>query len=52
MSYKKLLHVVWECKYHIVIVPKYRYKVFSMEVKEPVKDELKKLCTWMRIEII
>ena len=52
MSYKKLSHVVWECKYHIVIVPKYRYNVFSREVKEAVKDELKKLCTWLRIEII
>jgi len=52
MSIDKLSHVVWECKYHIVFVPKYRYKVFSREVKESIKDELKKLCLWMRVEII
>ena len=52
MSKYKLEHVVWDCKYHIVLVPKYRYKVFNREVKESVRDGLKKLCTWMRIEII
>jgi len=52
MSKNKLAHVVWECKYHIVLVPKYRYKVFDREVRQAVKEELKKLCVWMRIEII
>ena len=52
MNKNKLAHVVWDCKYHIVFVPKYRYNIFSKEVKEAVKDELKKLCTWLRIEII
>ena len=52
MNYKKLSHVVWDCKYHLVVVPKYRYKVFDQEVRKAVKEELKKLCTWMRIEIL
>jgi putative transposase len=52
MSTRKLAHVVWDCKYHIVIVPKYRYKVFTKEIKEAVKNEVKKLCVWKRIEII
>lgn len=52
MSIDKLAHVVWECKYHIVFVPKYRYNIFTREVKESIKDELKKLCLWMRVEII
>ncbi len=43
MSKFKLAHVVWDCKYHIVLVPKYRYTVFNQEVRESVKDELKKL---------
>jgi len=49
---KSLAHVVWDCKYHIVLVPKYRYKVFQKEVKEAVRDELKKLCLWLRIAIV
>ena len=52
MSKFTLAHVVWDCKYHIVLVPKYRYSVFTKEVKDAVKEEIKKLCTWMRIEII
>ncbi|OHD65290.1 MAG: hypothetical protein A2176_15245 [Spirochaetes bacterium RBG_13_51_14] len=51
MSIDKLAHVVWECKYHIVIVPEYQYKIFSIEVKESIKDELKKLCLWMRVQL-
>jgi putative transposase len=52
MSKNKLAHVVWECKYHVVIVPKYRYKVFGKDLKKAVRDELKKLCLWMKITII
>ena len=30
-----LAHVVWDCKYHIVLVPKYRYKgILSIVVDE------------------
>ncbi len=52
MSEKTLSHVVWECKYHVVLVPKYRYQVFGQEVREAVRDELKELCLWMRLEIL
>jgi len=52
MSKNILEHVVYECKYHIVLVPKYRYKIFEKEVKVAIRDEIKKLCIWMKIEII
>jgi len=52
MAVNKLAHVVWECKYHIVLVPKYRYKVFNQEVKKAVRDELRKLCVWLKVIII
>ena len=26
-NYKKLQHSEWECKYHVVFIPKYRRKV-------------------------
>lgn len=52
MSGYKLAHVVWDCKYHIVLVPKYRYGVFNKDVREAVREEIRKLCTWLRIEII
>ena len=52
MNINKLSHVVWDCKYHIVFLPKYRYKVFTKDVKEAVRDEIKKLCLWMKVGII
>lgn len=52
MTIAKLAHVVWECKYHIVFVSKYRYKFFSKKIKEAVRDELMKLCVWIRINTI
>ena len=35
--FKKLAHVVWHCQYHIVWVPKYRYKVFNGKTGEEVR---------------
>ena len=33
-QYKKLSHSVYECKYHIVFCPKYRYRVLKGEIAE------------------
>jgi putative transposase len=52
MSKNKLAHVVWDCKYHVVWVPKYRYKIFTREVKIALRDEIKKLCLWLGVTII
>ena len=30
--FQKLSHVLWYCQYHIVFVPKYRYRVLTGEV--------------------
>ncbi len=34
--FEKLSHVIWHCQYHIVWVPKYRYKVLQGGIKEEV----------------
>ena len=34
--FQKLSHVVWHCQYHIVWVPKYRYRVLRGPVAEEV----------------
>ena len=49
---KKLSHVVWDCKYHIVWCPKYRFKILRGEVGEAVRDVIRQLCQWKGIEII
>ena len=34
--FKKLSHVIWHCQYHIVWVPKYRYRVLKGVLAEEV----------------
>src|SRR5438477_11668867 len=37
-------HVKWECKYHMVIVPKYRKKLMYGTLRNQVGPILKELC--------
>ncbi|MBM4146701.1 MAG: hypothetical protein FJ240_10610 [Nitrospira sp.] len=32
--FKKLSHTIYECKYHVVFCPKYRYRIFKGEIGE------------------
>ena len=38
--FEKLAHVIWHCQYHIVWVPKYRYRVLQGQIKEEVRKTL------------
>ena len=42
--FKKLSHSLYECKYHVVFCPKYRYKLLQEEVKEYVVQQTYRLC--------
>jgi len=42
--FKKLSHSLYECKYHIVFCPKYRYKIFKDELAEYTRQEIYRLC--------
>ena len=50
--YKKLSHVVYKCDYHIVWVPKYRYRILKGAVKEHLEKDLRMLCEWKKAEIV
>ena len=43
-QFKKLAHSLYECKYHIVFCPKYRYKILEGEVREYVTQQIYRLC--------
>ena len=45
-------HVRWDCKYHVVIVPKYRHKVFYGKLRKKVGQILRDLCRQRGIELI
>ncbi len=49
----KLSHSVYECKYHIVFTPKYRFKILRGDVEAFVRAEIYKLCSYKdMVEII
>ena len=47
-----LSHTVWECKYHVVWVPKRRRRVIYGKLRQEVVGILKRLCEQKKIEII
>ena len=47
-----LAHTSWNCKYHIVFVPKYRRKVFFNQKRREIRAILRSLCEWKEVEII
>jgi len=44
--------VTWECKYHVVIVPKYRKKVFYGKMRKRVGEIIRELCRQKDVELI
>ena len=52
MPQHKLSHTVWECKYHIVWIPKYRRKVIYGKLRKEIGATLRRLCDYKGIEII
>ena len=44
-QFKKLAHSLYECKYHIVFCPKYRYKILRDEVAKYVERKIHVLCS-------
>ena len=38
MTYRKLSHSVWDCKYHIVFVPKYRKQRIYGQIRRILGD--------------
>ena len=51
-KYKKLSHVIYKCDYHIVWVPKYRYRILTGEIGSRVEQDIRLLSEWMGCEII
>ncbi len=47
-----LLHTRWNCKYHIVFVPKYRRKAIYAKLGIEIGPILRRLCMYKNIEII
>ena len=50
MDEKSLSHTSWNCKYHIVLVPKYRRKVIYGKLRKDIGKILRMLCDYKHAE--
>src|SRR5438477_11113079 len=50
-KYRKQSHVVYKCDYHIVWVPKYRFRILTGEIGKSVDVDIRKLSEWLGCEI-
>ncbi len=50
-KYRKLTHVVYRCDYHIVFVPKYRYRVLEGVIAEALEKDIRRICSWKEVQI-
>jgi len=49
---KKLAHTTWDCKYHIVWIPKKRKKVIYGKLRSEIGRIIRRLCEYRGIEIL
>ena len=50
--FKKMSQSIWSCQYHIVWVPKYRYRVLSGEIAQDTENLIRALSNRLECEII
>ena len=50
--YRKTSHVIYECKYHICWLPKYRYPILTGKVAMRVRELIRQIAAANEVEII
>jgi putative transposase len=50
--FRKLSHTIWHCQYHIVWVPKYRYKILTGSVGEEIRNCVRGFAEQMKTEVV
>ena len=51
-EWQSLSHVRWDCKYHVIIIPKYRKKVFYGKMRAAIGAILRDLCRQRGIDLV
>ena len=50
--YRKSSHVIYECKYHICWIPKYRYPILTGKVALRLRELVRQIATANEVEIL
>jgi putative transposase len=51
-KYKATAHAKFLCNYHLILVPKFRYKVLQGEIEADIKEIIKQVCEDYDYELI
>lgn len=51
-EYRTNAHALWDIKYHVVWITKYRYKVLRGEVAERARDLIRQICEAREVRIV
>ena len=51
-DFESLAHVRWECKYHVIFIPKYRRKVIYGKLRAAIGEIFRDLCKQKGIELL
>ena len=50
--FEKLSHVIWHCQYHVVWVPKYRYRVLKGPIEREVYNSIQVFCSQLGCQVV
>lgn len=50
--FRKLSHTIWHCQYHIVWVPKYRFRILVGTIRDAVHDGIQAICGFAGCEVV
>ena len=50
--FRRLSHTLWHCQYHVVWVPKYRFRILTGSVKEAAEAGVQAICGYAGCEVM
>ena len=50
-KYRKLTHVYYQCDYHIVFTPKYRFQILEGMIKSLVEHDMQSISSWKDVQL-
>lgn len=50
--FRRLSHTLWHCQYHVVWVPKYRFRILTGSVKQAAETGIHAICGYAGCEVV
>jgi putative transposase len=50
--FRRLSHTIWHCRYHIVWVPKCRFRILAEAVGQSLQAGIQAICSFAECEVV